>query len=459
VVDWVRKLKERGPTSGAPASAPSADSPLPPALSWKDFAVFYRTNALSRVIEDAFRAASIPYTLVRGTAFFQREEIRNATGYLRVLANPADSVSLERVINTPARGISDATWEKIVDHAALTGASTMDVCRSIEQVPGLTTRAVASVQKFTQMLDDWAGAHVKASEFMGAEGDKPRGNLRELVDRVIKESGLDRFYEKEDERRENLAELVSSAAEFEQEWQAGNRDDLSEQELSDTTQASKPGTTLDLLRAYLEKIALVADSDAIDPAIGAVTLMTLHAAKGLEYPCVAMIGLEEMVLPHSRAQESEAALEEERRLCFVGVTRAMERLLITSSRFRTVRGLSERTIPSRFLEELRGPETTISDQSGSLAGNDDFDDDNADGHFGEDDGDAGGGGGLRGYSRSGGSRSGPAPFSPGQRVRHPQFGVGTVKHYSGGTNAKVQVDFPGMGTKTLIVEYARLTPA
>jgi DNA helicase-2/ATP-dependent DNA helicase PcrA len=198
-----------------------------------------------------------------------------------------------------------------------------------------------------------------------------------------------------------------------------------------------------MLRGFLESIALVADADAVDPAQGSVTLMTLHAAKGLEFPAVAMIGLEEGLLPHMRARESEAALEEERRLCFVGITRAMRRLLMTASKFRTQRGMSERTIPSRFLDELPKEHVLVSDDGAYDAAYDsEFDEDAHE------------------------SESRPAAPPPrreapgipvGATVRHPQFGLGQVKAFTPGAQSRVTVAFKGIGVKTLVLEYARLT--
>jgi DNA helicase-2/ATP-dependent DNA helicase PcrA len=185
-----------------------------------------------------------------------------------------------------------------------------------------------------------------------------------------------------------------------------------------------------MLRAYLESVTLVADADAVDPAQGAVTLMTLHAAKGLEFQAVAMIGLEEGVLPHGRANESEADLEEERRLCFVGITRAMRKLMITGAKYRTHRGMSERTIPSRFLEELGREHVVLSDQAGL--------DDQWEPS-------------VETPRRAGGRRSNG--IQEGSVVMHPRFGVGTVVMTDGG---RVRVKFKDVGTKMLVLEFARL---
>jgi DNA helicase-2/ATP-dependent DNA helicase PcrA len=441
VVDWLKARVAEMQSAGK-------------SIGWKDCAVFYRTNALSRVMEDAMRAAAIPYVMVRGTAFFQREEIRNAVAYLKAVSNPEDRISIERIINTPARGISDKTWDTVVSHAEVTGRSVCETLRSVEQVEGLTPRAINAVQKFMDQLAAWGSMEATGGteEFMGQQIPV---SLHQLVDAVLRDSGLQGIYAKEEERLENLGELVSSAAEFEQKLLGGEFD------FEDGTPAENRVWTLrEKLAAYLERVALVADTDAIDPSTGAVTLMTLHAAKGLEYPIVAMIGLEEGCLPHIRGLDSTEALEEERRLCFVGITRAMDRLLMTSAGFRTLRGSPERTIPSRFLDELAGPELRISDQGygQSLRSRDDDDDDSQGMHLDDLDQRAGGedepvfqrGGGA------GGGKAKPAPFPPGCIVRHPQFGLGVVKSVTPGANARVQVEFKHAGVKTLVLEFARL---
>src|SRR5690606_8098602 len=193
-----------------------------------------------------------------------------------------------------------------------------------------------------------------------------------------------------------------------------------------------------MLRADLESVSLVADADKVDPARGAVTLMTLHAAKGLEFRAVAMIGLEEGLLPHSRARESQAELEEERRLAFVGITRAMERLLITSAKYRTVRGLRDRTVPSQFLRELPEDGVAFSDQADTAA----FED--LDEQFGQR------------TARVWGEPAMKVEFPVGTMVRHPRFGVGKVTAVTGGTDAKATVAFRDVGTKTLVLRYANL---
>lgn len=410
-------------------------------LAWRDMAVFYRTNALSRVMEDALRGAGVPYVIARGTAFYEREEVKNAIAYLRLVANPADDVSLSRIVNVPTRGIGDSSLRVVEVYAAQNGIPMLEALRRTERIEGLNTRARGAMAKFVEMIDDWTGG----GTFMGAAVSS---NLSQLVERIIKESGLEKMYadqartgksESDLERPDNLNEVISSAHEFELEYDPAGDPAMDAPGVSGEL-ATPP--LLALLRGYLESVSLVADADAVDPAQGAVTLMTLHAAKGLEFPAVAMIGLEEGMLPHSRARESEAALEEERRLCFVGITRAMKRLMITSAKYRTNRGLSERTIPSRFLGELGKQSVTVSDQSDPLGGmderwtRDDYHDD------------------MDQTPRPRSVESSPFPI--GSEVRHPRFGPGKVLAFIAGTNARVRVKFRDAGEKTLVLEYARL---
>ncbi|MGD9688569.1 MAG: ATP-dependent helicase [Phycisphaerales bacterium] len=460
VLDWLRARRESG------------------AIEWKDAAVFYRTNALSRVIEDTLRNAGVPYTIVRGTAFYQREEVRNALAYLRVVANPSDAVSLARIINTPTRGIGQSTIDKVESAAAQQGIAMMDALRAAREVPGVPTRSLGAIARFVEMLDSWTAAAgplpreprepgdevleqgVFAGTSFAGQPDEAaaEGSLAELVERVVRESGLERMYEKEEERAENLAELVSSAREFEEELRAGGTPIDQEADMSDpdAPMTRAPLRLRDVLRAYLERVALVADTDALGAdgaggGGGSVTLMTLHAAKGLEYRAVALIGLEESILPHVRSTMSDAEEEEERRLCFVGVTRAMDQLLLTSATYRTLRGIPERMITSRFVDELRGEGVLISDQSGGSTG---FEDNAGDPH-------------VHDFVRRGdpgaARRSGPPHADPefevGARVRHPQFGVGTVEAFSGGSDARVRVKFRDVGVKTLVLAYARLQRA
>jgi len=437
-------------------------------VAWKDMAVFYRTNALSRVVEDAMRQGGIPYRIARGTAFFDREEIKNTIAYLRTLANPADNVSLMRIINTPTRGIGKTSLDIIQNASAHAGITLWEGFTRTGEL-GLTARATTAIGKFVEMVNGWTGE----GSFMGAS---VATSLHELVERVITESGIEAYYKKQakasgseadESRLDNLSELISSARDFEREFDPA--DDPASFTDTESAEQGDIGTVpplLAMLRAYLESIALVADADAVDPEQGAVTLMTLHASKGLEFPAVAMIALEEGTLPHSRAHESLAELEEERRLAFVGITRAKQHLHITSAKRRTVRGMTERTISSRFLEEIGHESIIRSDMSNEYSYYEDDDD-------------------IR-VTRESTTVSGPqfkdaastrakidaareqrleskaahhnaaSEFPSGCSVRHPQFGIGTIIKVTAGANARAIVHFESVGKKTLVLEYARL---
>ncbi len=459
--------------------------------AWKDMAVFYRNNALSRVMEDALRGAGVPYVIARGTAFYQREEVKDAIAYLRIVANPFDEVSLRRIVNKPARKIGATSLEAAESYAAAQGLPLMEALREAGGAPGVSSMAATAMAKFAAQADSWRGE----GSFMGNER---AGALADLVSRVIKESGLEAYYkaeqlksESDTDRVANLEELVSSAAEFQREYEvesdpafSGRQqgiepsshqvEDGDGAETTDTQHSALApqhsgdpfGTLaepplLAMLRAFLERVSLVADADQVDPARGAVTLMTLHAAKGLEFPCVAIIGLEEGLLPGQRALESDAELEEERRLCFVGITRAMRHLIMTSAKYRTHRGLRERSMASRFLSELPQDQMVFSDQS------DEWQDEDerwaAGGSEAEDRRRSEAAARLLGLPTKN-SAARPAPSSSndpawplGSRVRHPQFGVGEVKAVTGlGANRRATIQFRDAGTKTLVLQYARL---
>jgi len=407
-------------------------------LAWKDMAVFYRVNALSRVMEEALRRESIPYVIARGTAFYERQEIKDAIAYLRVLANPRDEVSLRRIINTPARGIGATSIEKLELHAIRRGLALIDACRAAPQIDGLSAKAAKAIAQFAAMIDRWRSRAGAADGEMpttaGADAlidDLTTADLRDIVEMVLRESGLEALYrqaksEEDQDRLENLEELVSSAAQFVPPLDAG--------------EDPSPFRTL---FAWLESIALVSDADMVDPANGAVTLMTLHAAKGLEFPLVCMIGLEHGILPHVNAGDTDAGLEEERRLCFVGITRAERRLLISSAAVRTHRGVRERTIPSMFLRELPAAHVESLDAHDPSSSDDDGDE-------------PGGATGLR-FVRDADADRPFIEFAVGTRVRHPQFGRGTIRSLERSRDStRARVSFDAVGVKTLILEFARL---
>jgi DNA helicase-2/ATP-dependent DNA helicase PcrA len=290
------------------------------------------------VLEDAFRSEGVPHVVARGTAFYARQEIKQALSYLRLLVNPRDDVAFVRIINTPTRGIGATSISRLEQLAINHGLPMLESISLASKEQGFTARAVTSMKKFAATFEQWQ-IDGRSDESLTAAG-----SLADLVERVVRESGLEEFYTKhagEDdlERLQNLEELVSAAADFEE------RAESEEEE---------PPTPLHVLFSFLEHVALVSDADAVDPKNGAVTLMTLHAAKGLEFDFVAIAGLEEGVLPHERSLYENNQMEEERRLCYVGITRARKHLLLTNARRRTQRGLSNRTMASRFIREMAG---------------------------------------------------------------------------------------------------------
>jgi DNA helicase II / ATP-dependent DNA helicase PcrA len=375
----------------------------------KEMAVLYRVNALSRVLEDAFRSEGVPYVVARGTAFYARQEIKQALSYLRLLVNPRDDVAFVRIINTPTRGIGSTSISRLENLAQQRGVSMLDAISFASKELGFTARSVTSMKKFASICEQWQ-IDGRSEESLTAAG-----SLADLVERVVRESGLEEFYSKnasEDdlERLQNLEELVSAASEFEE------RTEVDE----DT-----PPTPLHLLFAFLEHVALVSDADAVDPNNGAVTLMTLHAAKGLEFDFVAIAGLEEGVLPHERSLYEDSQMEEERRLCYVGITRARKHLLLTNARRRTQRGLSNRTMGSRFIREMTG-----SSLHQEVA--------------------------LEPWEAPSQEDAYEDEITVGSVVRHKRFGIGKVQRIIRRTRGStVTVQFRG-GVKHLVLEYANL---
>ena len=394
-------------------------------VEWSRMAIFYRMNALSRVMEDALRRANVPYQIARGVEFYNRKEIKDVLSYLRVVANPHDEVSLTRIVNVPARGISDATVKQLLVYGTANGLSLVNAMVNVDKVEGLTSRATNAIRSFVQLVRGWRDAakaqpgELPASGELTYEAEDKLGRVSGLMDRIVKESGYDAMLrktgDKDQAELENVNELISSAAEYDRERPDGSLED------------------------YLAQVSLVSDADHMKGAGGAVTLMTLHAAKGLEFPVVAMIGLEEGCLPHARARGNLNELEEERRLCFVGITRAQETLILSRAAYRTLRGLRERTVPSPFLKEMPQELLNVEDRT--------------DVRFGRD----GDGSGARDHDRRYDPTPPSAPFRPGQLVRHPMFGTGRVVDVSPmGKDLRTVVDFTTAGRKTLMVPPARL---
>ena len=295
-------------------------------VSRSGVAVFYRTNAMSRVLEDTLQRFDVSYQVIGGTKFYERAEVKDAIAYLSLLVNPADLVSFTRVVNSPRRGIGNTTQSRIASHVNTTGLPVWEVIERAEEVPGLSGAAIKAVSRFYETM---AGLRERADE---------GGPVATLLEAVLHESGYlealaaERTIEAEG-RAENLETLIGGAAEFDIE-----REREGESEISP-------------LEEYLQQISLYSEQDALDSEKELVTLMTLHNAKGLEYDTVFIVGCEEGAFPHMRALE-EGGEEEERRLCYVGITRARKRLYMTWARERRLFGRAEHNLPSRFVDEL-----------------------------------------------------------------------------------------------------------
>jgi DNA helicase-2/ATP-dependent DNA helicase PcrA len=295
-------------------------------MSRDEVAVFYRTNAQSRVLEDTLVRFDVPYQVIGGTKFYERAEIRDAIAYLNVLANPADTVALTRILNSPRRGIGQTSEGRLLAFANTSGITPMEAVEQVERIPAMGAAAVKAIGRFGELI---ASLRERAER---------RGPVAELLESTLSESGYIEALEAErtveaEGRIENLQELIGMAAEFD-----ANRELEGESELPP-------------LEEFLEQISLINEQDALVDDGSKVTLMTLHNAKGLEYEAVFMIGCEDGVFPHSRSID-EGSLEEERRLCYVGLTRARKRLTLTYARRRSIFGASGTGIPSRFLSEI-----------------------------------------------------------------------------------------------------------
>jgi DNA helicase-2/ATP-dependent DNA helicase PcrA len=291
-----------------------------------DVAVFYRTNAMSRVLEDTLNRFDVPYQVIGGTKFYERAEIKDAVAYLSLLVNPADLVSFQRVVNSPRRGIGNTTQGRLASHANTTGLPIWEVIERVEEVPGLSGKAIKNVGRFYEIM---ATLRERAEE---------EGPVATLLEAVLNESGYlealaaERTIEAEG-RGENLEALVAGAAEF------------------DIEREREGESEVPPLEEYLQQISLYSEQDSLTDERELVTLMTLHNAKGLEYDTVFIVGCEDGAFPHLRALE-EGGEEEERRLCYVGITRARRRLYMTWARERSLFGRSERNLPSRFVDEI-----------------------------------------------------------------------------------------------------------
>lgn len=285
-----------------------------------DMAILYRTNTQSRIFEEMLIKSGISYNMVGGLKFYERKEIKDIIAYLRVIFNPADSLSLLRIINVPKRGIGDASLAKIQVYAAANNVSLFEAVSNAAAIDGLSSR-------FVSKLDDLAGI---IFELMNLAGEAP---VEDLIDRVLRDTGYLEELENErtpqaQSRIDNLHELISVAQEFAASEEENN------------------------LENFLAHVALVSDIDDTELGEDAITLMTLHSSKGLEFPVVFLVGMEEGLFPHARTLMDETEIEEERRLCYVGITRAKEKLFLSSTKMRTIYGNTVTYPPSRFLQEI-----------------------------------------------------------------------------------------------------------
>lgn len=382
-----------------------------------DMAILFRTNAQSRVLEEKLMRYAIPYTMVGGTKFYDRKEIKDVLAYLRLLYNPEDSLSLTRIINVPKRNIGATTMEHVASYAEAQGISLFEALSSTDEIP-VTKRAKASLENFAAMIFDLLN-------------DIEGKDVLSLIEMVIKQTGYGDMLDKEAEhdpqgesRKENVGEFLSVAKDYMDSNPEGN------------------------LQDFLENVALVSDVDDFESSDSKVTLMTLHAAKGLEFPVVFLTGLDEGLFPHSRTLMDPAQVEEERRLAYVGITRAERQLYVTNAVMRTMYGRISAYMPSRFLAEI--PPQFMEDyhrksampQSRTTA--------------------------VPGKQRVSILTKPVASslpkkhavtdtFAKGDKVRHKIWGIGTVLDVIGeGPNMQMKIQFPTKGVRQVVVKYAPL---
>ncbi|THC53197.1 DNA helicase PcrA [Streptomyces sp. A1499] len=416
-----------------------------------DVAIFYRTNAQSRVFEEIFIRVGLPYKVVGGVRFYERKEVRDVLAYLRVLANPEDAVPLRRILNVPKRGIGDRAEAMIDALSQREKISFPQALRRVDEAYGMAARSTNAVKRFNTLMEEL--------RTIVESGAGPAVVLEAVLERTGYLAELQASTDPQDETRiENLQELAAVALEFEQE--------NAQREAAPTADGEAPeggggageaGTApTGSLSDFLERVALVADSDQIpdeeDDGSGVITLMTLHTAKGLEFPVVFLTGMEDGVFPHMRSLGQVKELEEERRLAYVGITRARERLYLTRSSMRSAWGTPSYNPPSRFLEEI--PDTHLDwKRKGSVG---------APASSGPAAGIASSlsssrsrTGGAQGFATRRASEKPVVSLAVGDRVTHDQFGLGTVVGVKGtGANAEATVDFGEPKPKRLLLRYA-----
>jgi|UniRef100_C5D4J1 DNA helicase II / ATP-dependent DNA helicase PcrA len=380
---------------------------------YSDFAILYRTNAQSRVMEEVLLKSNIPYQIVGGLKFYDRKEIKDVLAYLRVIANPNDDISLLRIINVPKRGIGVSSIDKIVSYASENGLSVFEALGELEHI-GLSARTAASLIEFRRQLEQWA----QLQEYV---------SVTELVEEVLDKSGYREMLKAEktleaQSRLENIDEFLSVTKHFE---------NVSEDKS---------------LIAFLTDLALISDIDQLNETNGenqdAVVLMTLHSAKGLEFPVVFLIGMEEGIFPHSRSLDDGDEMEEERRLAYVGITRAEEELFLTSAQMRTLFGYTNINPVSRFIREI--PEELVervnkrTPWTSAAAGKQTT---------------------VRKIAIASSTGGEAIPWKVGDKVEHKKWGIGTVVSVRGeGDDKELDIAFPSpIGIKRLLAKFAPIT--
>lgn len=408
----------------------------------RDFAVFYRVNALSRSLEHALHDLGVPFKMVRGVEFYQRKEIKDVLAYLLLLNNPRDDEAFRRIVNTPPRGIGRSTLNRLAEHAARRGLSMLDAARESGMIEGLPTKAAVQVAKFVAMFDRW-----------GLLVGHP---VEEIIGHVLAESGYHAVLstsesEEDQDRLANIEELLTAAREFDE---------------------RSPGQGN--LEEFLENASLVNDTDSWDSADDRVTMMTLHASKGLEFPVVFIMALEQGLVPHERSQQHPDQLEEERRLLFVGITRAEEELQFSLARYREFRGMRKMSVPSQFLLEMPTDEFEASQSPWG------FDVPERASTRGEASEEESWDESATWQSTAPAQATTPAirlttaaelaagseapavaadVFSQGMLVRHPEYGLGKIVALGGSrAQRKATVEFPAVGQRTFVLAASPLRP-
>ncbi|MBI5748093.1 MAG: UvrD-helicase domain-containing protein [Nitrospinae bacterium] len=379
-------------------------------ILYSDVAIFYRTNAQSRVLEDSLRRVGIPYKIYGGLKFFERKEVKDILCYLRIAINPGDSISLKRIVNVPVRGIGNATVEKILDYAKSKGINPVEVIKELG-VQGFKGSRGQGIEAFYNIIKK-------------LEAIVMTDNVSMVIEKTLEISGYLEALKNEktdeaEDRIENLKELITAAKEYE-EW-TGDKS----------------------IAGFLDRAALISDADAVSDTSGSVSLMTLHISKGLEFPAVFITGLEGRIFPHIKSIGSEKEMEEERRLCYVGITRAKERLFLTNAERRRIYGQEMYNPPSEFIDDIPGELIrkwpVVSDQwskgrNKMLQAHDPV---------------------CTTHHSS--LTTHHLPFAVGSKITHPQFGSGVVLQKEGsGENEKLTIFFRNAGKKKLALKYTHL---